>query len=271
MKNIIFPLALFLLFGSLFTNGQTVFSQNSYISVNITAKQALKKKFLWCKVTSTVKHGYKTANDKYKRKVLTFEQLDTIENSITALFKLGLSNKTINNKTPRDCFLLLFPYSQKINDTAFYLYAPPPADTSFAITNRMGSYPGVYPPVIYFDRSGMTRNIISGGGGGSECCAGGDRWTQTIWFKDNICYSYTSHTQGQDEEIVTEYDPSHSYPITIKKSVGNNSGYSKTSYSYFFKRGILYKMTELIEGKTPLTSKTIIYKFHYKKENNLKH
>ena len=239
-----------LLFGFLFTESNTVFCQNNYERANLTAKQALKKNFSGCKVTVTIKHRFKTTTKRYKRQVHTLVKLDTFVDPFTALIKLGLSNKIINNKTPRDSFLLLFPYSQKINDTAFYLYALPPSDTAFPITNRMGSHPWVDPQVIHFDSYGKIKGIASGGGAGEECCAGGDRWVQTMWFKDNICYSSTRHTQELNEEIETEWDPSHSYPITVTKNKGNNEGYSKTTYTYFFKRGIIYKLTEMIENKT---------------------
>ena len=271
MCKINFPLVMLLLYGFLFTESQTAFSQNVYdnakiyVNVNITAKQALKKKYKWCKVTTTKKHGFKTTNERYKRKVLTFEKLDTLENPYSALIKLGLRNKVINNKTPRDSFLLLFPYSQKINDTVFYLYALPPPDTSFPNLNLMGSHPWLDPQSIIFDYSGMIKSINSSGGAGEECCAGGDRWHQTIWFKDYICYSSTCHTQQPSEDIETEWDTSLSYPITVSKYIGSNEVYSKTSYTYSFKKGILYKMTELIEYKIYPGSNTILYKFHYKK------
>jgi len=267
MNKIIFPLILFLLNGFLFTESPSAYSQNSYISVNITAKQALKKKYKFCKVTSTVKNGFKTTNERYKRKVLTCEKLDSLEKPFTALIKLGLSKKVINNKTPRDSFLLLFPNAQKINDTAFYLYALPlpPRDTSFLIPHQMGSHPWQDRQAIYFDSSGMIKNINSGGGAGEECCAGGDSWYQTIRFKDNICYTSTRHSQQANEEIETKWDPSLSFPITVTKNAGNNAGYSKTTYTYLFRRGILYKMTELTEGKTSPENKTIVYKYHYKK------
>ena len=262
----IFPLVMFLFNGILFTGeGSRVFSQTSFIGVNITARQAVAKKFNRCKVTFTVKPKSKTTKKQRKILTLTCEKLDSIENPFTALIKFGLNNNIVNNKTPRDFFLLLYPYAQKINDTAYYLYALPLADTSFATRNWMGSHPWIDPQIICFDYWGKIKYISSGGGAGEECCAGGDRWYQTIWFKDNICYDDITHTQQPNENTATEWDASHSYPISVTKSIGDNVNYSKTMYSYCFKRGILYKLIELIQDNTSAVNKTIVYKYHYKK------
>ena len=267
MHKIILTLAMNLIFGFFFTVNHAAFSQNNIINVNLTAKQALKKKYVSCKVSSNEKYENKTSHERAKRKVLTFEKLESIENPYTTLFKIGLSNKIVNNKTPRDSFLILYPYSQKINDTSYYLYPLPKGDSSTLLLPNMGSHPWIEPEVINFDASGKIKNIKSGGGAGSECCAGGDKWSTTIWFKDDICYSSTQHTQEPNEEIETQWDPTHSFAVTVIKNKGINVGYSKTTYSYLFKRGILKKMTELIEDKTGTKIKTIIYKFHYKKQS----
>jgi len=267
MNKIFFPLAIFLLFGFPFTECQLAFCQisniNENVNLNLTAKQALKKNFKSCKVTYTVKNGLKTSN--IKNKTFTNEPLDTLGNPYLALIKLGLNNKIVNNKTPRDSFLNLYSNAQKINDTMYYLYQLPPPDTSSLHLPNMGSHPWLAPPAITFDASGIIKSIVSGGGGGSECCAGGDRWSQTISFKGNISYTSTTHTQQPGEEIETEWDPTHSYPVTVTKNKNNSDTYSKITYTYFFKKGILYKMTEVEENKAFSENKTILYKFHYKK------
>ncbi len=240
------------------------FCQNGYVSANITAKQALKKKYRKWKVNSTLKYNV-IKNEPYKAQVPYFEPLDTLENPYDILIRLGLFHENIQNISPRDSFLLLYSHAQKINDTSFYLYPLPPVDTSFLQLHNMGSHPWFSPQIINFNSSGQIKNITSGGGAGEECCAGGDQWLQTIWFKDHKSFSSTHHTQGVNEEIETEWDPTCTFPISIKKQRGSDSNYCKSIYTYHFRNGILRKLTEAVEDSSAKKNMVILYKYHYKR------
>ena len=160
MRKIILSLLMNLLFGFLFTESHTVFSQNNVINVNISAKQAIKKKYVACKVSSIVTYENNPSNRKNKWKILTFEKLYINGDPYTTLFKLGFSNEITNNKTPRDSFLLLYPFSQKINDTSYYLYPLPKGDTSKLLLPNMGSHTWYETEVVNFDSRGRIKTIM---------------------------------------------------------------------------------------------------------------
>ena len=184
--------------------------------------------------------------------------LETTDTPFMTILKIGIDNKIINNKTPRDSLLLLFPNSRNINDTTMPVSLTAFNDTTFNLylPEARSSFNN---KTIYFDSFGKIKEIVMKGDHGTECC-NGSPWVNTIQFRNNmIFYTIDDFSSGFEKQEI-EWNPSHSFLIIKRKEIG----YSKFFYTYKFKKKHAFKVT-VTELRNDKVYKKIKYTYYFKK------